>query len=202
MINAKVALAICITGLLHSCLPYKQNRGTQITVMNGLRLVCNKEKNIHIYYGWDYWFHDLKKKNTLNWNDDFVTSIGWDNHQKELLFSGHTIIEPYCSSIGLLYRKAEITELVKGLGERMRKELKAENVFITEEIVGQYSYTILTYDLRNEQFKVHAKYREYFSKEENDVLRIVFWSVESCPNWEVVKGEGDAIMKSRIPVVP
>lgn len=126
--------------------------------------------------------------------------MSWDNHHKELLFAGHTTIEPYCSSIGLLYRKAKSEELVKETANRMRKEFRAQNVFITKDTIGIYFYTVLTYQLKNKQLDVAATYREYYSDENNDALRLVFWSMESKPDF--LQGETAIILATRTPDEP
>ncbi|HRG53234.1 MAG TPA: hypothetical protein PLL00_10390 [Bacteroidia bacterium] len=164
-IKAKITtLFFLLIILFHSCTPYKKSKDTStIDNVQGYRLVKNKKENIYILYGWDYWFHPLKKKITLNWNPDFIKSIGWDKHSKELLFAGHTIIEPYYSTIGLIYRKAKSAEIAKSVATRMRKERKAENVFITKDTLGIYFYTVLTYQLKNKDLDVAVTYREYYS---------------------------------------
>lgn len=45
----------------------------------------------------------------------------------------------------------------------MRKERKAENVFITKDTLGIYFYTVLTYQLKNKDLDVAVTYREYYS---------------------------------------
>lgn len=190
-----------LTIFLIACTPYKINTDTQIIDhVQGHKLIRNKKENLYILYAGDFWFHPLKKSQTLNWNQRFIESISWDKHPKELLFAGHTTIEPYCSSLGLLYHKAKSEEIAKGVAERMRKEFKAQNVFLTKDTVGIYFYTVLSYQLKNEQLDVEASYKEYYSDENEDVLRLVFWSMESGPLF--LDGEIKNTLAGRTPDEP
>jgi hypothetical protein len=190
------------TIMLASCTCYKKSTGIIIAKMDGMELISNKEKNIYLRYPGDYKFHDLKKRQTLNWNDAFIKSIAWDKHRKELLYAGHTFVEPYCSSIGMLYRNANAAEIEKGIAIRLRQELKAQNLFTTEERIGLFNYVVLSYDLKDEQLDVSARYREYYGNEEGDVLRIVFWSMESSNDWAVAKYEAEAMLERRLLTAP
>lgn len=167
-----------------------------------MKLVCNRKKDIYILYGGDYWFHELKKNKTLNWNEGFIRSIAGDKHRKELMFAGHTKIEPFCSSIGLLYRKAKAEDVLKLVAEQMRKELHAENISMKEQIIGMYTYKVLSYNLPDEELKVEARYKEYYSNEGNDVMRLVFWSMESYEDWRAAEDEGDIMLGYRTPSEP
>lgn len=196
-------LLLCFVVLLQSCLTIKRNADTFIIDnVKSSKLVCNQKEDIYLLYRWDYWFHDLKKEQTLNWNDDFIKSIRWDKHKKELLFVGQTVIEPYNTSMGIIYRNAKADELVKEVKWGMREKLLAENLVLEEKTVGMYTYTILTYQLRNDNLRAYARYREYYCNINNDVMRIVFWSMESANHWEEVIQEGERIMIERSPVEP
>lgn len=189
--------------LTQSCLPIKKNTDT-ITIKNvqARQLICNRKEGIYLLFGGDYWFHALKKNETLNWNTDFMKSLKWDTHRKELLFAAHTKIEPFCSSMGILYRNAQTKELARQIAADLRKKLKAENVVISEVHLGMYYYTLLTYNLPDAQLKTEAKYREYYSTEGNNVMRTIFWSMESCRDWESIIHEGDQNMGTRMPSEP
>lgn len=189
--------------LLQSCVTIKKNADTIIIDnVQSSKLVCNRKENIFILYDWGYWFHDLKKDQTLNWNADFITSINWDKHRKELLFAGQSVLEPYSSSMGLLYRNAKADELAREVKTGMREKLLAENVGLEEKMIGMYNYYILTYLLRDDKLRVYARYREYYCNLDKDVMRIVFWSMESHDQWEWVIQEGDDVMSRRNPVEP
>ena len=198
-----IVLFTTMISLLFSCAPYKKNADTVIIDnVDGYKLVSNKKENIYLLYGWDYFFHPLKKKTTLNWNSDFIKSIRRDKYPKELLFTGHEIIEPYHSSMGLLYRNSKSEEIATGVAKRMRTELKAENVFLTKDTIGIYFYTVLTYQLKNRDLDVAVTYREYYSDEDEDALRIVFWALENCPKLDLLENEGTSMLSKRRPDEP
>lgn len=186
-----------------TCTTIRKNADTQILDrVQSLKLVCNRKENIFIFYPWNYWFHDLKKEQTLNWNDAFIKSIQLDKHKKELLYVGQTVLNPYNSTMGILYRNAKAEELAKEVKFGMREKLLAENVFLKADTIGTYTYTVLNYQLRNDDLRAYAQYNEYYSNEGNDVLRIIFWSMESANDWKEVKDEGQWIMSRRSPVEP
>lgn len=189
--------------LMMNCTPIKKNTDTVIIKnIQAKELICNRKEGIYMLYGGDYWFHDMKRKEMLNWNSNFVKSLKWDKHKKELLYAAHTKIEPFCSSVGLLYKNAEAKEVADQVAVDLRKKLRAENVFKSEKKLGMYTYILLTYNLPDVQLKTEAKYREYYRNEGKNVLRTVFWSMESCGDWGFVEQEGDLNMEARTPVEP
>jgi hypothetical protein len=183
---------------LFACSPYKKNKDTALVYgKTGPKFIKNVKEDLYLVYGYDYWFHDLKKKSTLNWNDKFMKSLNWGPSHKEFLFVGHTIIEPYCSTLGMLYKNATSTEMASDIAKRMRTEFEAENIFTKDTLIGSYYYTILTYNLQIEGLKVNASYREYFCNLNKNVLRVAFWTVDSFPWLAALKREGDENMANR-----
>jgi hypothetical protein len=104
--------------------------------------------------------------------------------------------------MGILYRNAKAEELAKGVKLGMKEKLLAENVFLKADTIGTYAYTVLTYQLRNDDLRAYAQYNEYYCNEGKDALRIIFWSMESANDWKEVKDEGEWIMSRRSPVEP
>lgn len=189
--------------LMQSCSTIKKNTDTVIIKnIQAKELICNRKEGIYILYGGDYWFHGMKKNEMLNWNEDFVKSLKSDKRPKELLYAAHTKIEPFCSSLGVLYRNADAKEVSDQIAADLRKKLKAENVFMSEKQLGMYTYILLTYNLPDMKLNTEAKYREYYRNEGKNVLRTVFWSMESCRDWSFVEEEGDFNMQGRTPVEP
>lgn len=204
MTMKQASFSLILLILIQACAPIKKNTDTVIIDrVRSYKLVCNKKEDIYMLYGGDYWFHDLKKNQTLNWNDDYMESIKKDKHKKELLFIGQTFIEPYHSSMGMIYRNANANEQAKMVKDYMRKVLLAENMVLSQEQFGLYNYSVLTYDLYDTKLRVYARYREYFSDiKDKDVMRISFWSMETCDSMKRVIMEGDYHMLKRSPVQP
>ena len=180
--------------ILASCNGYKKASETTIKRDEGMQFVANKKENISIKYYGDYWFHDLTKKVTLNWDQNFINSIGFNKNKKALLFTAHTTIDPYCTTIGLSYKNCLLEETVNDISEHLKKDLKAVNLTTTTETIGAGTYTKLSYELRNDQNQVFSKYIEYYSTQGGNVLRVVFWSTESNENWLV--NESKAIIET------
>jgi hypothetical protein len=161
--------------------------------VDGLQSVENREQNIFIKYYGDYWFHNLTRQTTLNWDRNFVKSIKFNRISKVLLYTAHTSSEPYCSTIGLLYKNRPLIETIKDITVTLKK-IGAGNITTTTEIIGTGNYTLLSYELRNDQFKVTSKYLEYYSIQGKDVLRIIFWTTETGDNW--LESEAKGIIES------
>jgi len=179
----KVVLTIIIfLSALFSCGVDKSIRRTIAKNIDGLVLVENKKIKISIKYYEDYWFHKLNKKFTLNWNKDFVKSI-YQNSNKKILFTAHTTIEPYCSTIGLLYKNNNIEMMVQNNAEYLRKKLNAKNIISTTKIIGMIRYIKLSYILNSSKLRTDSKYVEYYSVQGENILRIIFWTIEANDNW-------------------
>ncbi len=100
--------------ILYSCSTGEIISGKTTTTADGRRLIKNGNELISIKYYTDYWFHELDKEHTLNYDEDFIRSI-YKNKNAELLYTAHTTVEPYCSTIGVLYKTAHWRQLLKVL---------------------------------------------------------------------------------------
>jgi len=145
-------------------------------------LVENKKAGIAIAYGGDYWFHPLEEKSTYNWDAGFVRLLKADKQKKALLYCGHTIIEPYSSTIGLVYKDARLTETVDAIMQQLTAQ-KARNLANTTELVGTTHFTKLAYELVDSRLKIKRRYLEYYTTQGKDIARFVFWTTDANPRW-------------------
>src|ERR1051326_6537597 len=167
---------------LASCSEYKLSSSSVTEGENGLLLFENRKENISIKFYSDYWFHDINKEQTLNWDSRFMKSFG-EKHNKEFLYCAHTKMNPYCSSLGVLYMNAEEEKLVNEIAGTLKKELKAADLKDTTGQIGYANFRKLSYTLTDEELKIYRTFSEFYITRGNDVLRIIFWTSESNTAW-------------------
>lgn len=85
-----IPFSLFISSIFCSCTGFKTATGTKITSVGGKQLVENSKAQFSILYYGDDWFHSFKSKNTLNYDQGFVNSIGIRPGKKLLLFTSHT----------------------------------------------------------------------------------------------------------------
>lgn len=177
-----------------SCIGYRNNPNTIInTAKDGsLLAIENKKENFTIEYFGDYWFHHLDKKTTLNFDGNFVKLLKKTPANGLFLYAGHTTGEPYCSTLGMLYKTTSIAPILTYTSTYLKKNLKAENLTTSTQVIGKNSFQIIAYELPSPKLKVNYKYLEYYLVRKKDCLRIVFWTTESKHNW--LKTESEALI--------
>jgi|GEM_PF-5232513 len=169
-------LVFALLIILSSCTAYKISSYTSIkNTDDGRELVENNKEYISINYYGDYWFHPIRKNITLNWDDNFMNLI--KVRKNKILYCGHTTIEPYYSTIGILYKSNDLTQLITDITEKLKK-LKAQNLLQTNDTIRSITFTKLYYVLRDPELKIERRYCDYYCTHGNDVLRIVFWTSE------------------------
>ncbi len=186
-----LGVLLILSLLLGSCHSIKQSRGTEIKNMEGLQKVENKAERFSIDYYGDYWFHSLKPGNTLNADRLFLQSLCKINSKNKLLYSGHTTLEPYGTSLGMLYKSTSMSDDLGKIKLDLRQRLMVENYSDTTAIVGSHSFEILSYSLQNKATQVHNQYLEYYISRETDFLRIIFWTTDSRgAEWLRIESQG------------
>jgi hypothetical protein len=186
----KVLLMIA---LLCSCNATRPSRGTEIKKAGGLQHVENKTERFSLGYYGDYWFHSFRLRNSINMDKVFLQSLYKTHSKTTCLFSGNTTLEPYGSSIGMLYKSATMSDDLKNIKLDLRQRLRVENFRDTMAIVGSHSFEILSYSIQNKTTQVNNQYLEYYISRESDFLRITFWTIDSR-GAEWLKNESEAIM--------
>ena len=175
--------------MLSSCTAYKINSDTIVKNVDGTQLVENKKENISIKYYGDYWFHSFTKKTTLNWDKTFIKSIDANKTGKTLIYCAHTTIEPYCSTLGLIYNDNHLTQIIKDVEENFKKQ-RAENLTTTNELIGTNSFAKLSYELPDSELRIKRRYIEYYSLQGKNTLRIIFWTTETREGWLESEAKG------------
>ncbi len=191
----QLLLPLFILILLSSCIGYKNNPNTHVSIENGKQLIENKKENISLRYYGDYWFHSLNKQNTLNWDKHFIKSLQQSGAKETFLYAGHTTIESYCSTIGVLYESTAMASKLADISAYLKKSLKAENMSNSTIVIGEQNYQVLSYQLRNTALRVSSKYIEYYLLRKKDFVRIIFWTNDMSDGW--LQRESEAIIAKK-----
>jgi hypothetical protein len=179
--------------LLCSCNATRPSSGTEIKNIGGLQHIENKTERFSIDYYGDYWFHSFRLRNSINMDKVFLQSLYKTNSKTTCLFSGNTTLEPYGSSIGMLYKSTTMSGDLKKIKLDLTQRLRVENFKDTMSIVGSHSFEILSYTIQNKITQVNNQYLEYYISRESDFIRVAFWTIDSR-GAEWLKIESEAIM--------
>ncbi|HCW08999.1 MAG TPA: hypothetical protein DGG95_16710, partial [Cytophagales bacterium] len=164
--------------LVCSCAGYKSITGVAVSADNGLKKVSIPSHHFTITYFGDYWFHPLDPNQTLNWSDELGQIIN-DQKGRKILYSAHTTVGPYCSSVGVSYPDTSVHKMIRNDTILLREKYKASNLKIeSRKLIGRNFYTVIKYNLRHKQLKVVPSYAEYFTKCNQFTLRFIFVTME------------------------
>jgi hypothetical protein len=186
-------LVFALSILMVSCNPYKISSYTSVkNTSDGQELVENNKEYISIKYYGDYWFHQLRKNITYNWDDNVMNLIKTKKN-KIIMYCGHTIVDPYFSTIGLVYKDSQLAQTIDEITPKLKK-LRAQNLTTTNAQIGRFNFTKLYYELYDPELKIERRYYDYYCTHENDVLRILFWTSEY--NHNILEDESKEIIET------
>jgi hypothetical protein len=156
----------------YECRTSSEYASKTLVKSDGARLLVSNEKAlVQLRYYSDYWFHPLNKTTTLFWHEKFIKHLFL--RDPELLYTAHTILDPYYSTMGLLYKKTDTTSLLAHL----TKTLQTSHLKRSSELIGTYRCEKLSYLLQDEALKVDYHCRDYYFQHDQHVLRVVFWTL-------------------------
>ena len=195
LLTNKYLIVFIISMTLISCATFRKNKSVSIEQKETNIEMRLSSPGVSFYFPGDYWFHTAKRSLLPDTDPRFFKSL----QQKQLvkpsiLFSGHTTIQPYCSSIGLFYDSNESPEkFSKRIVEELKKDLPVSNLSIRKHNASGSIY-VLEYFLRHSSLRIQTQHAEYILKEGNQMLRLCFWTKEREPEW--LLRESSAIVNS------
>ena len=166
-------LIFFISFILSCKVCFRDDNKTTISEVDGINMVKNEELHFNLKFNGDYWFHPFKAQTTSNWNKDFFKSLKLKTTY--MLFSCHTTVPPYYSSVGLYYDKGDsqtITELIGQL-KRVQKVINFDSTTILNPRILTLSYCI-----RNQQTHIAVKYKDYFANTSKGLIRMIVWTID------------------------
>lgn len=189
----KRTLVFTLLIIMSSCSAYKISSYTSVKKTDdGQELVENNKEYISIKYYGDYWFHPLRKNITLNWDNNVMNLIK-SQKNKIIMYCGHTIVDPYFSTIGLIYKDSQLTQTIDEIMLKLKK-IKVQNLTTTNAQIGRFNFTKLYYELYDPELKIERRYYDYYCTHENNVLRILFWTSEY--NHNMLEEESKRILET------
>ena len=182
--------------LLFFCLAFSacanyHNTATKINENGRHNFVCTSENIAITYYG-DYVLHDFTKTKTLFWNANFVKTLPIKNIKSKFLYATHTTIAPFIQSVGFLYKNASLTQITAAATISLKQQ-NTRNISVSTIVINGNSYTQITYNLPNASLKISENYADYYTKTENNVLRIAFIHLDDIAE-KVVLDESQNIL--------
>ena len=144
----------------------------------------------------DYRFHPMEKKYFIDTDHSFLNYIGkrLNNKRPRVLYSAHTFVPPFYSTIGLLYLELHSD---KSLNEEIKSQLAAQ-LTVTIRRIDTVSTSFgsayrINYSVVNPNTQILTCYTEYFMDDENNLIRILFWTRE-CDE-QAINEETEGIIK-------
>lgn len=182
---------LSILTFLSSCVAPRSNPSASVSTFEAGIKVASDKYRFSIQYYADYWFHGWSKKKILNRDEQFVNSR--TVKKAHLVYYAHTIVEPYCSTLGLIYPGKSVQEIVPVILNEL-KSRHAINVLSNEQLIGLNNFTKISYETKHADLRIGIKYLEYICPAGSHTLRIVFWTTEAGDTW--LEEEAQAIVSS------
>src|ERR1051325_12187709 len=153
---------ILFTSLLASCSVLKVSPRTSIQDSDGLQRVENKTTHFSIVFYSDYRFHNISRDQTLNWDETFIKSLCRAKGERTILFCGHTVMEPYCSTVGVSYSMDNPDQMMSSIQKTFLSP-QATDVEDRTQLIGNKNFHVISHNLKNAQLKITYQFLEFFT---------------------------------------
>jgi hypothetical protein len=159
----------------------------------GFQVIHLEKAKTKLTYPGDYWFHDFETSLFPNVHPDYLNEI--KQLKSKMQFAGHTTIQPYFSTIGVLYNKK--LDLKNTIGELEDDFLNRYNVSnFEQETIGTKAgdFTQVFYNLTHPKLKTQSQHIEYYGHLKDKTIRLIFWTIDS--HTRSLTNESERIVKS------
>jgi hypothetical protein len=168
-----------------------------LTTEEGYKYYLQSSPQFRIQLYGDYSFHPLNKKYFPDVAKNFLkyTVAKIKGSKPELMYSAHTIVQPYYSSIGILYKNVKVdTSLLNIIKVHMESRLGASfnRLDTVETTCG--TATRIAYQVLNQVTKIRSSHWEYLVNNNGNTLRFFFWTTNS--DTSIISSEIETIVKS------
>src|ERR1051326_1160618 len=162
----------------YSCTHFRIDPSTVISKNEMGGVVENRKEKVLINYYGDFWFHSPKKSNTLNWNKALLSTLDVPG-RGNMICCAHTIMEPYCSSLMIIYHHTDRKNAILLLKKKLMTRLNASNVVDSTILVNSLNFERISYELPDPYLKINTRCVEYFYEFDDNLVRVAFWTIES-----------------------
>jgi hypothetical protein len=145
----------------------------------------------------DYYFHSLERKYFPDTDENYMEYLkaGFGSRKPKLMYSAHTTVPPYYSTVAVLYKNIQFDSTLLG---NIRKELQRRlkvSVKNSTDITTNFGHaTEIEYNALNTTTRIPTCYNEFFINSGNNLIRIYSWSID-CKE-PIIKEELEGIVKT------
>ncbi len=144
----------------------------------------------------DYKFQPPKTKYFRDIEPRFLKYLlqDFNNTKPQILFSAHTIVQPFYSIIFVLYKGGDLdTASINNINPALKKNLKTSFSPYKEIKCGTKSCYKISYQVTNSITGIYSSNTEYFFKAGGNLYRVFLWTTNSDD--AVISNEGEYVIK-------
>ena len=182
---------------IHSSCNVAKKSSSPIKIIDGYTYYEQTSPEIKIQLYGDYLFQPLSTKYFRDVDKRFIKYITnkYDNATPKILYKAHTIIQPFYSTVCLLYKTTLLdTMSLNEIKIQLKDQLNTEVSELEKIKCGSKEVYKIKYQTTNSVNKIYSSHTEYFFKNGEFVYRLFFWTIES--NDKIISNEAEQIIKN------
>lgn len=190
----RLRILIIFSLIISSCTV--SNKSSSIKVIDGYT-IYEQTPNIRIQLFGDYFFQPLKTKYFRDVDKRFLKYVTsrFNNTTPKLLYTAHTIIQPFYSTICLQYRINYLdTASLNEVKIQLKDNLNTKVSELQEIKCGSKDVYKIKYQTTNSINKIYSSHTEYFFRNGEFMYRLFFWTTDS--NDKIITDEAEVIIKN------
>jgi hypothetical protein len=168
-----------------------------VTAEDGYKYYLLSSPQFRIQLYGDYSFHSLNKRYFPDVRKSFLKyTIAKTNDLKpELMYAAHTIVQPYYSSIGILYKNASADPSLLSIIKVDIKSSLGTSFNGLDTVETTYGTACrFAYQVFNPVTKIRSSHWEYLVNNNGNLLRFFFWTTNS--DTSIISHEIETIVKT------
>jgi hypothetical protein len=178
----RLIFCLLCSGLLFISCEHYRTIGNTVRAEGPRPLYENKKLGLTVNLYGDYLVHSFNHRQMLNWNKEFAGRLGKGCSRPRLLLAAHTTVEPFCSTVFLVYSHADSSTFV-AIRRQLETKPAATNLEVNDELVGIERCRVMRYEFRDPKLKTEAHYIELLCLNGSKLLRACFWSMDTNTEW-------------------
>jgi hypothetical protein len=134
---------------------------------------------IHLSLMGDYKFQALRTKYFRDINKEFISysKHKFNNRKPTILYSAHTYVQPFYSSMFILYKDTTLdTTNLENIKLDLKRNLRTSFHKPVEVKCGSINAYRISYQVVNKTTNIYTSNFEYFFTKENNVYRLFLWT--------------------------
>ena len=175
----KIALFIFILVFVSCSLTKTNNNLVKLSDDKSIYYYEQEKPFVHLSLLGDYKFQALKTKYFRDVNKKFIdySTHKFNNRKPTILYSAHTYVQPFYSTICVLYKDTKLdTTNLKNIKLDLKSNLKTSFYKPIEVKCGTTNAYKISYQVVNKTTDISTSNFEYFFAKENNVYRLFLWT--------------------------